>query len=187
MKKLKILVVEDDPVTRTILEKKLSREGYEVEVAINGVEAMESVSRSYYDVVITDMMMPGGVDGMEVMEYTRAKHERTEIIMMTAYATVDHAVEAMKKGAADYLEKPINFHELILRLEKISTLNSLAKDARDLREAMDVTERNAAQTIQVLEVMVSELNHKLVTIKETLSQDNVQHQECINQALQILS
>lgn len=93
----------------------------------------------------------------------------------------------MKKGATDYLEKPINFDELKLRLEKISTMKSLAKDATDLREAMDVTERNAAQTIQDLELMVSELQHKLVEIKRILSEENIDAHKRVKLALEMSS
>jgi len=86
---------------------------------------------------------------------------RTEVILITAFASVENAVEAMRKGAADYLQKPINHDELMLRLEKISSMNALIKNAGDLREAMDVTEQNAAATIQNLEMEISRLNRKL--------------------------
>ena len=77
------------------------------------------------------------------------------MIVITAHSSVDTAVDAMKKGAVDYLEKPVNFDELFLRLEKISEVKALMKNAGDLREAMDVTESSAAQTIQNLEIINS--------------------------------
>ena len=172
MNKLKILVVDDDPVTRLLLKKRLSKAEYEVESAKNGVEAVGLISKSYFDVVLTDLMMPGGVDGIGVLDAIKTKYSQTEVILITAFASVDNAVKAMKKGATDYLQKPINLDELMLRLEKISIMKSLAKDATDLREAMDVTERNAAQTIQALEFMVSELQHKFSEIKRILSEDS---------------
>lgn len=184
---LKILIAEDDPGTRTLLEKKLKNKRYEVETAKNGVEAVDLISKFYFDVVLTDMMMPGQIDGIGVLEYTKAKHKQTEVILITAHASVENAVEAMKKGAADYLEKPINFDELMLRLEKISTMKSLAKESLDLREAMDVTERNAAQSIQDLELMVSELKHKLVEIKKILSEEDIHDHERIKRALEMLT
>jgi len=153
---------------------------------VNGVEAVDLISKSYFDVVLTDMVMPGQIDGIGVLEYTKAKHNQTEVILMTGYGSVDNAVEAMKKGASDYLEKPINFDELKLRLDKISTMKSLAKDATDLREAMDVTERNAAQSIQDLELMVSELKHKLVEIKRIFSEKDIQDHERIKRTLERL-
>jgi len=129
-------------------------------------------------------MMPGGVDGIGVLEAVKDKYTRTEVILLTAFASVENAVKAMKKGAADYLQKPINFDELFLRLDKISNLKKLVKDATDLREAMDVTERNAAQTIQALEFMVSELQHKFSEIKRILSEDSIDPYKRIKLALE---
>jgi len=184
MKNLKILIVDDDPVTRLLLNKKLKMAEYELETAENGVEALNILSKCGFDVVLTDLMMPGGVDGIGVLEAVKEKYTRTEVILLTAFASVENAVKAMKKGAADYLQKPINFDELFLRLDKISNLKKLAKDATDLREAMDVTERNAAQTIQALEFMVSELQHKFSEIKRILSEDSIDPHKRIKLALE---
>jgi DNA-binding NtrC family response regulator len=130
MKNLKILIVDDDPVTRLLLNKKLKMAEYEFETAENGVEALNILSKCGFDVVLTDLMMPGGVDGIGVLEAVKEKYTRTEVILLTAFASVENAVEAMKKGAADYLQKPINFDELFLRLDKISNLKKLARQYR---------------------------------------------------------
>ncbi|WDN88163.1 hypothetical protein BuS5_01131 [Desulfosarcina sp. BuS5] len=162
MNSLKILVVDDDPSTRLLLKKWLEKEDFDVETAVNGTEAVGLISEHYYDVVLTDLMMPGGVDGLGVLDAARETHDgRTEVILITAFASVENAVAAMRKGAADYLQKPINHDELMLRLEKISSMKALIKNACDLREAMDVTEQNAAATIQNLEMEISRLNKKL--------------------------
>ncbi|MCD6272185.1 MAG: response regulator [Deltaproteobacteria bacterium] len=162
MNSLKILVVDDDPATRLLLKKWLEKEDFDVEIAVNGTEAVGLISGHYYDVVLTDLMMPGGLDGIGVLEKTKETHDgRTEVILITAFASVENAVAAMRKGAADYLQKPINHDELMLRLEKISSMKALIKNASDLREAMDVTEQNAAATIQNLEMEISRLNKKL--------------------------
>jgi len=162
MNSLKILVVDDDPSTRLLLKKWLEKEDFDVETAVNGMEAVGLISGHYYDVVLTDLMMPGGVDGLGVLDAARETHGgRTEVILITAFASVENAVVAMRKGAADYLQKPINHDELMLRLEKISSMKALIKNAGDLREAMDVTEQNAAATIQNLEMEISRLNKKL--------------------------
>jgi DNA-binding NtrC family response regulator len=159
MNSLKILVVDDDPSTRLLLKKWLEKEDFDVETAVNGTEAVRLISEHYYDVVLTDLMMPGSVDGIGVLEKTRETYSgRTEVILITAFASVKNAVEAMRKGAADYLQKPINHDELMLRLEKISSMKALIKNASDLREAMDVTEQNAAATIQNLEMEIARLN-----------------------------
>jgi two-component system OmpR family response regulator len=173
MTSLKILVVDDDPVTRNLLTKRLLADAYEVETAEDGVIAVEKISGQFYDVVLTDLVMPGGVDGIGVLESTKRSNIKTEVILITAHASVDNAIEAMKKGAADYLQKPINLDELILRLDKIRSLRMIVKNASDLREAMDITEKTSAETIQDLEMTVAELKGQLTAIKAALLQSDM--------------
>ena len=187
MKDLKILFVDDDPVTRKLMEKKLQIEEYETTIAINGVEAVDLISKYRFDVILTDLMMPGGVDGIGVLQATKEKFPQTEVVLITAYASIDTAVTAMKQGAFDYLQKPINFDELFLLLDKISNLKKLDKAAGDLREAMDVTESNAAQTIQNLEMSLSKLDGKLAEIKSVLAKQNIDADQRIETALEMLS
>ena len=97
MGKLKILAVDDDPVTLLLIEKKLKRQGYDIETAKNGKEAVEYIEEQPYDVVLTDLMMPGSTDGIGVLDAVKIKYEKTQVILLTAYASVDTAVEAMKK------------------------------------------------------------------------------------------
>ena len=186
MTNLAILVVDDDPVTRTLLTKRLIREEHAVDTAEDGVEAIEKIARQYYDVVLTDLMMPGGVDGIRVLEEAKRTHLKTEVVLITAHASVDNAIEAMKKGAVDYLQKPINFDELFLRLEKILNLKMLVKNASDLREAMDVTEKTSAETIQDLEIMLAEMNTRLSTVKATLLQEDTPLEARVQMALERL-
>lgn len=184
MSYLKILVVDDDAVTRTLLAKRLSGEEYSVDTAETGVDAIEKIAKQFYDVVLTDLMMPGGIDGIGVLEAAKQANIKTDVILITAHASVDNAIEAMKKGAVDYLQKPINFDELFLRLDKIRNLKMLIKNASDLREAMDVTEKTSAETIQDLEILVAELKACLTAIRATLLQEDVDAQTRIRLALQ---
>jgi two-component system OmpR family response regulator len=183
MQSLKILIVDDDPVTRSLLSKRLSKGEYEVETAENGVEAVRMIAESYYDVVLTDLMMPGGVDGIGVLETAKEKNLKIEVILITAHGSIDNAIVAMKKGAVDYLQKPINFDELFLRLEKIQNLKHLMKNASDLREAMEITEQTSGETIQNLEMAVAELENRLNQIKTILGQDGLPPEERIRMAL----
>lgn len=187
MNNLKILVVDDDTVTLSLLGKKLKKAEHEVETAGNGSEAVDLVSNSYYDVVITDLKMPGGVDGLDVLDAVKTRQTQTEVILLTGYASVETAVEAMKKGAIDYLQKPINFDELFLRLDKISNLKNLIKSAGDLRDAMEVTEGNAVQTIQNLEMEVSLLQGKLSDARHILLKKKIDEGERVKLALDIMS
>jgi DNA-binding NtrC family response regulator len=183
---LKILVVDDDPVTRTLLTKRLIREDFSVDIAEDGLVAIEKIARQHFDVVLTDLIMPGGVDGIGVLEEAKRINIKTEVVLITAHASVDNAIEAMKKGAADYLQKPINFDELFLRLDKIRNLKMLIKNASDLREAMDVTEKTSAETIQDLEIMAAELNGRLSAIRTTLLQADMAAETRIRRALACL-
>lgn len=183
---LKILVVDDDPITRTLLTKRLVREKHTVDTAENGVSANEKISRQFYDVVLTDLMMPGGVGGIGVLEEAKRINIKTEVILITGHASVDNAIEAMKRGAVDYLQKPINFDELFLRLDKIRSLKMLVKNASDLREAMDVTEKNSAETIQDLEFMAAEANGRLEAVRAALLQEELAPEERLRCALQRL-
>ena len=187
MSSLSLLVVEDDKVTLEMLQRRLTEAGYEVETAENGMVAADFISSRPFDVVLTDMVMPGDMDGIAVLEATKEKWGAgTDVIVITGYASVENAVEAMKKGATDYLTKPINFDELFLRLEKINITKSLMRDASDLREAMDVTEKGAAETIQLLDVMVSRLQNVFSDVTGILTKDDIEPSERIKLALEAL-
>jgi two-component system, OmpR family, response regulator len=186
MPNLKILVVDDDPVTRTMLAKRLIHEEYTVDTAENGQVAKDKIAGQFYDVVLTDLMMPGGLDGIGVLEEAKRRNIKTEVILITAHASLDNAIEAMKKGAADYLQKPINFDELFLRLDKIRNLKMLIKNASDLREAMDVTEKTSAETIQDLEITVAELKACLAEVRTALSRSDMNPEARIRQAFKRL-
>src|SRR6476469_3752291 len=99
----KILVADDEQNLRRVLTALLRRDGHDVVQAANGVEAIEHLGQ--VDVVITDLRMPGA-DGMEVLRTASAKHPHVPVIMITAYGSVGQAVEAIKAGAFDYIEKP---------------------------------------------------------------------------------
>jgi two-component system OmpR family response regulator len=186
MGNLKILIVEDDPVTLSLLAKKLRKEGFEVETTHDGDDALRRISEEPFDVVLTDLLLPGEMDGMGVLENIKAEHKNTEVILITAYISVESAVEAMKKGATDFLTKPINFDELIIKLNKIDDVRALAKAARDLRNAMDVTEKSASDTIQELEVMISDLKTTFSEVRGVLTEPGAQSEDRIDKALHLL-
>jgi two-component system, OmpR family, response regulator len=186
MNNLTILVVDDDPVIRKLLEQRLIRENYEVLLAEDGYKGNDLLSNNHIDVVLTDLMMPGEIGGIEVLEFAKALERNIEVILITAHSSVDTAVEAMKKGASDYLEKPINFTELFLRLEKISTMHGLLRSAEDLRQAMDVTESTAAETIQNLEVTAGTLQAQMDSIETILTSDTIMAEDKVVDSLDII-
>ena len=128
----KILVVDDEQSLRDVLSIMLKRAGYAVTSAMDGEEAIELLNREIFDLVITDLRMPK-INGMEVLKAVKSVSPETVVLIITAFATADSAVEAMKQGAYDYLTKPFQVDEvqLIIRnaLEKrrLSTENMLLK------------------------------------------------------------
>lgn len=106
-----ILVVDDEPIARANLEYVLKKEGYRIETAANGAEALDLVKKHTFDLILTDMKMEK-MDGIALLEAVRKISPRTDIILITGYATVNTAVDALQKGAAHYLPKPINLDHL---------------------------------------------------------------------------
>jgi ATP-dependent Lon protease len=113
-----ILVVDDEEIARTNLEYILRKEGHQVTTAANGQEALEKVKAQEFDVVLTDLKMEK-MDGIQLLESVKQIAPHTEIVMVTGYATVSSAVDALKKGAAHYLSKPIKLDELRATVREI--------------------------------------------------------------------
>ena len=114
----RVLVIDDDPAVRTVVQRYLADQaGLEVATADSGAEAMAQLDRAPVDVVVTDLRMPG-LSGIEVIEATRQRCPRAEILLMTGFATVESAVHAMKLGAFDYLQKPFPLSQLGSMVER---------------------------------------------------------------------
>ena len=130
---MRILVCDDEASLREMLQILLRREGYDVEV-VDGVHGARDQlgSSDPYDVVITDLVMPDGT-GMEVLDAVRARSKDTQILMITAYATTEQAVEAMRRGAYDYVQKPFKNSELLATLEKALEKRAIVAENETLR------------------------------------------------------
>jgi ATP-dependent Lon protease len=113
-----VLVVDDEDIARTNLEYILKKEGYHVSTAVNGADALEKVMASEFDLILTDLKMEK-MDGMQLVESVKRISPHTDIVMITGFATVSSAVDALKKGAAHYLPKPINLDELRATVRQI--------------------------------------------------------------------
>jgi two-component system response regulator (stage 0 sporulation protein F) len=113
-----ILVVDDEENAREGLSKILSKEGYRVETAANGKEAIDSLKSQRYDLVITDMRMPL-MDGFEVLREIKKMDENIGVIMITAYGEVESYLEAMNMGAFEYINKPVRVNELKRVITKV--------------------------------------------------------------------
>ncbi|HVL75454.1 MAG TPA: sigma-54 dependent transcriptional regulator, partial [Noviherbaspirillum sp.] len=132
MKTLEVLVVDDEPAIRQILAAYLTKAGCTVSQAQSGGEALERLARGDVDVAISDIKMPD-FTGIELVRRARAAGIDTNFIMMTAHASVDTAIEAIKAGASDYMIKPVRNEEVMHRLTKVRDLRRLSSENRVLR------------------------------------------------------
>ncbi|MCH8334163.1 sigma-54-dependent Fis family transcriptional regulator, partial [Candidatus Sumerlaeota bacterium] len=132
---MKILILDDEVKMGKILTRVLKREGHQVQSASEPQKALDLLKDGHFDLLLTDLKMPG-MSGLEVMERARAMDPQLEIIMMTAYATVETAVEALKNGAADYLIKPFHNEELLMLVARLAETNSLRQENRLLKETL---------------------------------------------------
>ena len=145
-----ILVVDDEEVMRDSLAAWLAEDGYTVETAASGREAIDTARRKDYAIYFVDLKMPGGIDGIETMMEIRRLHPEASIIIITAYATVDTAITAMKEGAQEYIVKPCNPEEISLLVNRIIKVKNLQRENAILRKKLtrqyrfgDILSKNA--------------------------------------------
>src|SRR5262245_5573141 len=131
-----ILLVEDDAGLRQVMRAQLSKKGYDVYPAHNAEQALELSQKKTYDVVLCDLHLPG-MSGIELLKRVRAESPGTIVILMTAYGTVQSAVEAMKSGAYDYITKPIHPYELKMVLTRAIEHKGLIEEVSALRSCLD--------------------------------------------------
>ncbi len=132
----RLLIAEDEPILRIAIADALRKEGWEVDVAEDGAKAMALFEKHLHDVVLTDVMMPR-MDGMEVLRRVKAIQPETTAVLITAYATVDSAVEAMRQGAADFIAKPFSMMQLQLRLSNVCSFRLLKEQNTRLQEQLE--------------------------------------------------
>lgn len=135
MTKPRILLIDDDKAALDGLVKILAHDGYPVAGALSGYEALNLFSKKTFDIVVTDMKLPG-MGGLSLIHELRKKDEPVAIVVITAYSSVKTAVEAIKCGADDYLTKPVNIEELELVLEKLWERQQLIAQNRLLKEKL---------------------------------------------------
>jgi two-component system NtrC family response regulator len=135
MRKLNILVVEDGKSQRDMLRDFLIKEGHTVGEAENGNIAVQTVRAGHYDMLLLDYKMPG-MDGMQVLKEVKKINPEIDVVIITAFGTIETAVEAMKAGAIDYITKPIEFDELLLLVERVSERRTLIRENELLRQEL---------------------------------------------------
>ena len=129
---MKILVVDDDKSLNNGICSFLKSNSIETQSAFNGKEGMKFLLENEYDLVLSDLQMPE-MDGLQLLANMTKNNLNIPIIIMTAYASIENAVEAMRNGAEDYLTKPINLKELLIKIEKVVKSQKLFKENKYLR------------------------------------------------------
>ena len=130
-----ILIVEDEPKMRRLLELQLADEGFRAQTVADAETALKMVNSGPFDLIVTDLKLPG-MSGLEFLQAVKRANADVPIIIMTAYGTVESAVEAMKIGASDYVLKPFSLAELVLVIRKELASHQLREENRSLREAL---------------------------------------------------
>lgn len=129
----KILVVDDEQIIRESLSFVLKKEGYQVDEAENGRIAYEMINDNFYDLVITDLEMPK-MKGTELLEKMSGQQTKTSVIVITAYGSLDTAIQALRSGANDYILKPVEFDELLIKIRRLFKSQKLITENQILRK-----------------------------------------------------
>ncbi len=137
---MKIMLVEDEKITRKTLTDILKKENYDVSSFGDGTEALNSLKNNKYDVVVTDLRLPG-TNGLDILKSAKELDAKTVVIIITAYATVETAIESLKLGAYDYLLKPFSPEQLLAILKNIEQLSNVLSENEKLKSRIELFEK----------------------------------------------
>lgn len=131
--KAKVLLVDDEQDFLTTLSERLEARGLKVNTAASGEDAVKQVDDQNYDLIILDLAMPG-IDGLETLKRIKAKQPDTEIIMLSGQGSIKTSIEAMKLGAEDFMEKPVNISELMAKISEAQNKRLLLLQSKSIKE-----------------------------------------------------
>jgi DNA-binding NtrC family response regulator len=154
----KILVADDDEIARDVISSLLSREGYPVVSAQDGIDAIRLLRMEHINLIITDLRMPGA-DGIEVLKHTVSSSPDSAVVILTAYGTLDTTLEAIKQGACDYLTKPFKIEEIIFLAEKAFKRAVLVEENKELTKLL----RDAYRNIEITKTVARSNNPEMIT------------------------
>ncbi len=160
----KILVIDDDEIARDVVVSLLSKEGFSVKSARDGIEGIASLKMNSFDLVITDLKMPGA-DGIDVLKEAKRIDPNIAVVILTAYGTLDNALEAIRLGAFDYITKPFKLQELLFVVENARKNSELVRENEELRFLL----RKTLRDLEVINSVGESLNPEVtVNIIERL-------------------
>ncbi|MEK7720539.1 MAG: sigma-54 dependent transcriptional regulator, partial [Bacteroidota bacterium] len=149
---LKILVIDDERSIRNTLKDILGFEGYQVELAENGKEGIDLVQATDFDIILCDIKMPE-MDGLEALEQIRKTKPESTVVMISGHGTIDTAVEAIKKGAFDFIEKPLDLNRLLITLRNASDKTALVKETQILKQKVGKKFEIIGESASILKVL----------------------------------
>ncbi len=174
---LRILIAEDEKNIGDLLSELLDQEDREITLVQNGLEALEKLREKYYDLLITDLMMPE-IDGMEVLHEAKKLHPGIMVIIITGYASLETAIQAVKEGAYDYLRKPFRLEELKISVDNACEKIRLQRENQRLIEYVKICSKPDKKDLEAEpESTGSGVNQKALFGPEWFSPFILQHHE----------
>ncbi|MBN1621257.1 MAG: response regulator [Endomicrobiales bacterium] len=174
MKETKLIVVDDDPGIRQACMKALEVEGYDVRGAESGESAMEILKKEQFDVVITDLQMPG-ISGIELLEGIKYTQTDCDVIVITAFPSFNTAIEALRAGVYDYIKKPIDINDFRKRIKECITLRA---------QKVNLTDEKGEEVLSLYQISKI-CNVSLTTITNWIEQGFVSAYETPNGDLRV--
>lgn len=138
---MKILIVEDEKILNESINKSLKKDGYEVESAFDGYDAMEMIEIESYDLIILDLNLPH-MDGMEILKNLRKEDEETKVLILSARSQIKDKVEGLDAGANDFLQKPFHLDELKARVRSLTRRNFIQKNSEISFDKIEFDSKN---------------------------------------------
>jgi len=161
----KVLVVDDDPMVASVSEKALTKNGYDVVTAATGEDALDQLASQQFDAAVIDLVLPG-VGGMEVVAAAHEAYPQIVVVIITGYASLDSAIEAVRCGAFDYLRKPTDVGQLVETLERGLEGQRLLETNQGLLADLDEINRQMHISQATLKERVDKLQKRLATLVE---------------------
>ncbi len=173
----KVLIAEDDDIVSDVIVKFLTEEGYSVVVANNGLEAVNMLRLEDIKLVLSDLRMPGA-DGMEVLRSSMRINPNIAVVILTAYGTLDTALEAMNEGAYDYIVKPFVMQQLLLVVRNAFKMAMLREENEKLSDQLKETHKKF-EAFRIAGVQNSVIIDEPEEVKEIISDENDGNRESI--------